>query len=380
MNAVLRTTRLVRVVAVAGIAAVALSMQASCARSVTSDADAEPLLAPPQATNPAELIACVATDCPPPWATCSAGGLCTTNTSRDLENCGACGHACPQLPTSFHATPVCSGSKCTIACDQLSADCNQNQADGCEVFTGDDPKNCGGCGVACKEGELCWRGACGCPSGFTQCGDQCKDLQADGLNCGSCGKHCVAPKSDDPEWKCGPGIQPDNTGWGCEAGGCKLACEPDFGDCDANLCTNGCETDLRSDHEHCGVCSKRCGDNQQCVNGTCLCPSGTTRCGNRCVDLNVDVDNCGACGNGCEGAVGDDANGTPTCSKGRCGYLCYAGFADCNNRINDGCEANIGTDPLHCGSCTTKCDAERSQPCVVGQCLTKPCGPKAGVF
>ncbi|MDB4939267.1 MAG: Tryptophan synthase alpha chain [Labilithrix sp.] len=357
-----------------------LTMQASCARSGGSEVDADPLLAPPESKNPVALAVCVSTDCPAPWATCGDAGLCKTNTSRDIEHCGACGNACPSMPKSFHATPVCSKSTCTIACDELSADCNHDAADGCEVFTGDDPKNCGGCGNVCKDGELCWKGACGCPSGFTQCGNDCKNLQSDGLNCGSCGKHCVAPPSNDPEWICGPSVQPDNTGWGCAGGTCKIACEPLFGDCDANLCSNGCETDLTNDPLHCGSCTRACGANQQCVNGTCLCPSGTTRCGNRCVDLGSDASNCGACGNGCDGAEGGDANGIPTCTKGRCGYLCYAGFADCDHRIDNGCEVEIGTDPLHCGSCTTKCDGERGQPCVEGKCLTKPCGPGPGVF
>jgi hypothetical protein len=376
MTAPLRTALAARVLA---IAAITLTMQASCARSVESEVDADPMLASPQAKNPVELTVCVSTDCPTPWSTCG-GGLCTTNTSRDMEHCGACGHACPQVPKSFHATSVCSKSKCTIACDELSADCNHDEADGCEVYTGDDPKNCGGCGITCKAGEICWRGACGCPAGFTKCGDECKNLESDGDSCGACDAQCKPPASNDPAWKCGPAVQPTNTEWGCAGGGCSIVCKPTFGDCNANLCGDGCESDLRTDPLHCGACTHECGANQECVNGTCLCPSGTTRCGTRCVDLNSDAANCGSCFNGCEGAEGDDANGTPTCTKGRCGYLCFAGYADCDHRINNGCEVNIGTDPQHCGGCATKCDAERAQPCVEGQCLTKPCGPKAGVF
>jgi hypothetical protein len=113
------------------------------------------------------------------------------------------------------------------------------------------------------------------------------------------------------------------------------------------------------------------------VEGTCICPAGSTRCGNRCVDLDVDADNCGACDNGCQGASDDTANGGPTCTGGRCGYVCYPGFADCDGRINNGCETNIGTDPRHCGGCGTQCDGARAQPCVLGQCLTKPCEPGA---
>lgn len=374
MNALLRAAF------VLSSAALALTLQASCARSVSSDDGSANALFSPDASAPAPLTACVETSCPAPWATCAGAGLCATDTSRDVDHCGSCDTACPKHPPAHHATSVCAGSKCAIACDELSANCNQIDADGCEVFTGNDPNNCGACGKACKAGEICWKGACGCPSGFTRCDDECKDLASDELSCGSCNKHCVAPPLDDPEWKCGPGVQPDSTTWGCTGGGCKLTCDGSYGNCDADLCKNGCETDLRADPLNCGACGQTCAANQTCENGTCLCPAGTTRCGKRCVDLNVDPNYCGVCGNACPGAQDDSANGTPTCTNGSCGYLCYAGFANCDNRIDNGCEAKIASDPLHCGSCATKCDVGQSQPCVEGKCLTKPCGPGPGTF
>jgi hypothetical protein len=361
------------------IAALVLAVQASCARSVDSEVEPDPLLLSPDAKKLAPLVVCVETNCPAPWASCG-DGLCTTDTSRDILHCGSCGIACPRPPKSHHATAVCANSRCAYACDELSADCNHLEGDGCEVFTGDDPKNCGGCGNVCKDGEICWKGACGCPSGFTQCGDDCKDLQTDNDSCGTCGKACVPPKSDDPEWLCGPAVQPPETVWGCTGGGCKLVCKPFNGNCDDNLCQNGCETDLRHDPMNCGTCGHQCAANQDCVDGTCICPPGTTRCGHRCVDVKVDPNNCGECGNGCPGAGGESENGTPTCSAGECGYLCYAGWANCDQRIENGCEVNIGSDPNHCGGCSTQCDAERSQPCVKGKCLTKPCEPGPGIF
>jgi hypothetical protein len=367
---------LLRTATAAGLAAFALTLEASCARSGGSGVDADPLLAPPDAKDPAPLSVCVATECPAPWASCG-DGLCTTNTSRDVDHCGACGHACPKLARPFHASSVCTGSTCAVVCEELSANCNHDDRDGCEVFTGNDPANCGACGVVCKPGEICWKGACGCPSGFTQCGDECKNLASDNLACGRCDTPCVAPKSDDPAWICGPDVQPPSTAWGCAGGGCRIVCSPSFGDCDGALCPNGCETDLRADPLNCGACGHACAADQQCVKGTCLCPPGTTRCGNACVDLAVDVENCGACGNGCPGATDGTANGGPTCQKGRCGYVCYPGFADCDARVDNGCEVNTGSDPRHCGGCATRCLASLGQPCVRGQCLTKPCEPGA---
>jgi hypothetical protein len=362
-----------RTATVLATTAALLALQAACARSVSSD-DSDPLLVNPNAANPTPLTACIQTECPAPWASCG-DGLCTTDTTSDPENCGGCNKACPHPTGALHATAVCANGKCVYACDEYSADCNGKAYDGCEVSTGDDPMNCGGCGLACKPGELCWRGACGCPTGFSQCGDECKDLSSDNLNCGECQKKCSAPTTaDDPEWKCGAFVQPPNTTWSCESGGCKIHCKDLFGDCDDTLCGNGCETDEHSDPKNCGACGKTCNAGQQCVDGQCLCPPNTTRCGNRCVDINVDPDNCGGCGNECPGA-GAEENGSPSCTNGRCGYTCYAGFANCNGRTNDGCEANVGNDPRNCGGCGIKCDVAHGQPCVAGKCLTKPCGP-----
>ncbi len=372
--------RAIQLVTLFTSAALALGLEAACARSVTSDIPSDPAFVLPGAKNPTPLTVCVATECPAPWATCAGGGLCTVDTSRDVEHCGSCELACPHQPASHHATSVCSDSKCEIACDELAADCNHNPDDGCEVLTGEDPANCGGCGIACKNGDVCWKGACGCPSGFAQCGKECKNLDSDDLNCGACGKVCEAPKSGDPSWLCGSDLQPPNTDWGCATGACKLVCNPLFGDCNFDICTDGCETDEHFDPLNCGACGHHCDANQDCVDGACICPTGTVRCDNRCVDINVDPDNCGGCNIGCPGAQDDTANGTPTCNGGRCGYLCYAGFADCNGRNNDGCEVTIGSDPLHCGSCGTKCDTSRGQPCVQGQCLTKPCEAGPGTF
>ena len=237
MNALLRAA------IVLPLAAAALVLQASCARSVGADTSDPVFVSPAQ--NPVPLTACVNTECPLPWASCPNGGLCTTDTSRDIEHCGACGASCPPPPSAHHATALCSNGKCAIACDELSADCNHKSFDGCEVFTGDDPLNCGGCGLACKTGELCWKGACGCPGGFTQCGNDCRDLESDNNSCGTCDKKCVPPPSDDPEWKCGPNIQPANTTWACGNAACQLSCKPLYGDCNNNLCSDGCEIDER---------------------------------------------------------------------------------------------------------------------------------------
>ena len=183
---------------------------------------------------------------------------------------------------------------------------------------------------------------------------------------------------------CGDNVNPPNTDWGCAGGACKIGCEAHFGDCNGNLCTDGCETDHRTDRLNCGTCGHVCDAGTDCVDGSCLCPPGTTRCGKRCVDVNIDPRNCGECGNRCPGPgggeAGNSADGSPTCGGGVCGYTCFAGFADCDGKIFNGCEVNIANDPKHCGFCSTQCDGARGQPCVDGQCLTKKCEPGPGIY
>lgn len=356
-----------------------MMLQASCARSVSSDLTGEPTLFAPDAGGVSALNQCVETQCPPPWATCPGeSGLCTINTSRDVRHCGSCGTPCPKLPLDQHATALCAGGKCAFACDDLFADCNHLPADGCETSTEKDPKNCGFCGNACKAGDLCWRGACGCPNGYTACGDECKKLDSDNDNCGSCGQMCRAPTSPaDPAWSCGPGVTPPHTDWACGSSACTLSCKAGFGDCNKLFCNDGCEVDLLNDPANCGTCGRKCDANQACVDGACICPPGTTRCGDACVDVQVDAKNCGGCGNRCPGPAstkpGKTGHGSPGCQAGQCTYVCFPGYGDCDGDVFNGCEADLGSDPQHCGSCPTHCNTGAGQPCVVGKCLTREC-------
>src|SRR5262245_2766616 len=70
-----------------------------------------------------------------------------------------------------------------------------------------DPRNCGGCGVACASHEACSRGACvlRCPIGELACGGTCADPRQDAQNCGACGVACPAAES-------------------CVSGRCALVC------------------------------------------------------------------------------------------------------------------------------------------------------------
>ena len=324
---------------------------------------------------------CNAYDCPAPYATCpDTSGLCGANLSNDVMHCGSCDIACPTLfglRNPLQATFVCASSKCTMLCKEGYGDCDGLVDDGCEIKLDDDEANCGTCGTVCAAGSICWRGACGCPSGYTQCGTDCVKLSEDDANCGGCGHACAEPAADAGAavWPCGPGVEAPNTGFNCNAAKCGFGCAPGFGNCNTNVCGDGCETSLGDDPNNCGACGNKCRDDQACSEGKCVCEGDATRCGTTCTDLQTDNQNCGACGNVCPGLGSDgiSSNGSPVCVLGRCDYQCSPGRADCDHRIENGCEVDLNVDPRNCGACGTTCDIAGGQPCAAAKCLTKPC-------
>ena len=161
----------------------------------------------------------------PGAATCASRGACQgscrdcNHLSADgcetdvttIDNCGACGLACDQ---PAHASPTCTAAVCGMgSCDRGWADCNSLLADGCEVETDLDPRNCGGCGLLCSPANAtasCAAGTCGiatCDAGYSDCdhaaANGCEAHPVDDpRNCGACGNAC-------------PG------GFECRSGGCS---------------------------------------------------------------------------------------------------------------------------------------------------------------
>jgi hypothetical protein len=311
--------------------------------------------------------------CDPGWKDCDgqAGNGCEVNTNTDLNNCGACGSTC-SVP---NGSAMCSAGSCIIAsCNTGFADCNHSPSDGCEVNTTNDVLNCGGCGAACSSNHgtpACTNSTCSitCNPGYQNCDGKayngCEvDVAGDPNNCGGCGKTCSNNHMLTRT---------------CAGGVCNGACANNFGDCDNNKLTNGCESDLRNNPDTCGGCGQSCSSNHMqtrtCTMGVCsgTCSAGYDDCnGNKLsdgceVNLNTDPAHCGSCINQCSSFH----MATVTCSVGVCSGACENGWSDCDaNKLGNGCETNVASDPNNCGSCSTVCSSNNipDRKCSNGVC------------
>jgi hypothetical protein len=338
-----------------------------------------------------ELAMCASSECPWPWMTCvgADGRLpanpCTTKVSDSVFNCGGCNVQCESPPGNLWMTTSCVDGQCKYDCSPGRFDCNGLVDDGCEAEPLFDENNCGTCGHKCPDGVACIGGSCGCPPGQTDCNGECVDLQANDSNCGACGFSCQAnPPADlPPAWP--------HMHYSCQEGQCKnLQCDQDQGqkwtDCNGHYDPDGCEVNLMTpDPNNCGECGTTCATGEHCFSRpstgvACQCRDGTTYCPphytswpftqESCADLDNDPQNCGACGYACPVWA---SNGTATCSNGRCGFVCNEGRIDLNGKSADGCEVDLNWDPRNCGSVGHECDIGAGQPCVEGQCATQPC-------
>jgi hypothetical protein len=101
-----------------------------------------------------------------------------------------------------------------------------------------------------------------------------------------------------------------------------------------------------------------CASGQRCVNGTCTattCTAPEVLCNGVCVDLNTDVNNCGACGKGCP-------SGQP-CTNGLCTTT-----TSCTNGVKDGTETDVDCGGPSCPPCAA------GKACLVGSdCQTNVC-------
>ena len=109
---------------------------------------------------------------------------------------------------------TCTAGVCGIVCAAGFGDCDGNPTNGCEVDLSTSVANCGACGAACR----------GAPTG---------DAAA------------------------------------CRSSRCGLTCMRFYSaDCDGDI-ANGCEVDILSNNNNCGMCGGVCGMGRQCREGGC---------------------------------------------------------------------------------------------------------------
>jgi hypothetical protein len=256
-------------------------------------------------------------------------GRCV-NLTFDFQNCGTCGTACHP---SFKA---CINGQCI--CPVGHTECGGV----CRSDFSSDPQNCGSCGNVCPS------------SAPSCCFGTCVNVQTDPNNCGGCFLSCP-------------------TGQSCVNGQCKLVCPTGQDECLGTCCPAATPTccagtcvDLKTNRFNCGSCGNGCPLGQDCVNGVCqkVCPSGQIACGNVCVNPQTDPNNCGGCGTSC--GTGFCVNGVcKPCSDGRdrCGTNCCISTATC---CADKC-VDLQSDSRNCGACGSPCFTV----CLDAEC---PCG------
>lgn len=100
-----------------------------------------------------------------------------------------------------------------------------------------------------------------CPSNLTTCSagadEVCTNTDYDPSHCGACGNVCG---------QTGQAIE------ACLEGQCvTVACEAGYDDCNDDLESDGCETDLSNSVDNCGACGNQCfASTQMCENGLCV--------------------------------------------------------------------------------------------------------------
>lgn len=102
----------------------------------------------------------------------------------------------------------------------------------------------------------------------------------------------------------------------------------------------------------------------QCPTSECsprytTCPDSKFPCD---VDIQNDSAHCGSCDSVCP----QGSSWTTKCAGGQCRLLCATNFADCNGKVEDGCEIETLGDPANCGSCGNACAA--GVKCIQGKC------------
>ena len=210
---------------------------------------------------------------------------------------------------------------------QLKKTCNSN-----EIYDG--PTN--SCSCDNEKHFVGSAGACRCENGYVLIDSICHEVP-------SCDPVKQIYDNETNQCKCN-----EEQHWVDTAGACE--CDPNFterdGECVAKpICDEQKEIyDATSNTCKCNVAAHWTGSA-----GSCTCAEGMSLCKGACVDVNTDVDHCGACSSPC--SLSNE------CIGGKC-----LGPSNCN-----GGNHNTKDSIDHCGRCGNRCDDGTT--CILGECV-----------
>ena len=122
-------------------------------------------------------------------------------------------------------------------------------------------------------------------------------------------------------------------------------------------CGNTC-VDLQRDDQNCGDCGRSCPKGRHCQNGLCSCDPALVLCGEQCIDIAYNPDYCGDCNTKCKASE--------SCIRGRCTALtCEQSKPPLTTCARD-C-VDLKRDTRHCGKCGELCRVD--QFCKAGRCI-----------
>ena len=293
------------------------------------------------------LISTCVHGCPEGQVFC--GDACI-NPKTSISHCGAnveglCNHDEPEdknyrgenclglILQDMHAYQCHENEGCTKTPCGIDEHLKPNDADGECVKNDND--NCGSEGVKCAADAACVFGECltKCADGYIRCyvpgeGNPCIDPQSHNMFCGAKGKCMVEDDAQSEDYR---GVACDN-GMHCALGSCRL---------------------LECTHE-----------NEQ-------------PCGDQCVDVTKDPDNCGGCGNSCANNRPSYVTNDVACEAGKCVYTCEAGYENCGSEGSTEC-VDLTSDRKNCGECGHAC--EPNAYCQESSCKPSNCPDEHACF